>query len=223
MSLDVWDAPSRLYLARGDEVSSRRPLFTGDVCEDIEVPGVQESGTAIIIAHPCSMRRGAALAERVLVAAVRPHEDVPPQKWTDGYYDRMPLPELRGEGSGFEVGLLSEVGLSRTDDLAASPRVACLSPVGVNILQQRTVFNLTRLEVPTAHFWDAFAHTYEEADLLEEWTGDLATATPADTCAADFEEWLGDSFRRQRLRDPQQRAPVRAEMRVEVAKRRPSS
>lgn len=220
MSLDAWDDPSRLYLTRGEEVSPHRPFFTGDVVESVAIPGVQDEGAGIIVAHPCTMRRGPELAESVLVAAVGPHDEVPAERWGRGYFDRMPLPVLRGEGRPFEAASLTKVGLVRAEELLAADRIACLSEVGINMLQQRTVFNLTRLEVPTAEFWAAFAHTYEEADLLEEWVeagADVGDATVL--TAATFETWLRADGRQESLRDPQQRASTRSEARREIAAR----
>jgi hypothetical protein len=219
LSLDTWDVAERLYLARGSEVPAQRPLFTGDVIDGVAIPAVQEQGTAMIVAHPCAMRSGPALAEQVLVAAVLPHDNVPPHKWTDGYYDRMPLPELRGDGAGFEVARLGHIGLAAASSLTAGKRIAILAPVGLNILQQRNVFNLTRVEVPTAVFWDAFANTYEEADLLQEWIEELETRGAHDVLIVQFEAWIRQEARQDRLRDPQQRASVRAEMRKEIRAR----
>lgn len=219
MSLDTWDAPSRIYLARGDEVSPHRPLFTGDVIADVAIPGVQERGPGLIVAHPCAMRRGPKLADQILMAAVESHDPVSAEKWATGYFDRMPLPELRGDGADFEAGFLGRVGLAASADIEAVGRVASLSQIGVNMLQQRMVFHLTRLEVPTAHFWTAFAYTYEEADLLEEWIewapGQQETSPEA------FEAWIRAEDRQQRLQDPQQRASIRTEMRAELRRLKP--
>lgn len=220
MSLDTWDASDRLYLARGAEVSVSRPYFTGDVLNSIAIPGVQTEGAAMIVAHPCSMRgREARLRNQILVAAVAPHDAVPPQRWTDGFYDRMPLPELRGPGTAFECGWLDQLGRADRVEIQTSERIACASPVGVNMLQQRLVFHLTRVEVPTSTFWDAFAHTFEEADLLEEWADELGERLGLDAAAAEFEAWIRGESRQQRLRDPQQRAPIRIELRVELRRR----
>jgi hypothetical protein len=218
VSLDTWEVAERLYLARGPEVPAQRPLFTGDVIDGVAIPGVQDEGTAMIIAHPCSMRSGEILADRVLVAAVVTHDTVPAHKWTDGYYDRMPLPDLRGDGAGFEVARLGDIGLAASPSLTAGNRIAILSPFGVNMLQQRNVYNLTRVEVPTADFWDAFANTYEEADLLQEWIEELDDGD-TEALTAEFEAWIRVDSRQERLRDPQQRASVRAEMRKEIRSR----
>jgi hypothetical protein len=165
------------------------------------------------------MRSGPVLADRILVAAVVPHDNVPAHKWADGYYDRMPLPELRGDSAGFEVARLGHIGLATATSLTAGRRIAILSPVGVNIFQQRNVYNLTRVEVPTAVFWDAFANTYEEADLLQEWIEELEAGGAQDAVAAQFEAWIREDGRQERLRDPQHRASVRAEMRKEIRSR----
>ena len=50
MSLETFETPGDLYLARGDEVNPLRPLFTGDVVADVAVPGVQDGGMAMVVA-----------------------------------------------------------------------------------------------------------------------------------------------------------------------------
>jgi hypothetical protein len=72
VSLATYTDPAELYLARGEEVNPNRPLFTGDVILDIPIPGVQDAGPAMVVAHPCSIRGPAGrLLETTLVAAVR--------------------------------------------------------------------------------------------------------------------------------------------------------
>jgi hypothetical protein len=221
VTLDSWESPDDLYLARGDDVSEFRPLFTGDVLDDIAVPGVQDAGRAMVLAHPCSMRgKDAHLAESILLAAVENHEAVPAYKWEQGYLNRMPLPELDGPEGSFAVAWLDRIGLAQTPSIISTRRLACLSPVGVNILQQRLVVHLTRVEIPTSKFWEAFAHTSEEVDLLEEWTEELADSVEPQQAAADFDSWIRAENRQGRLRDPQQRASVRAAMRTEIHHRR---
>jgi hypothetical protein len=222
VTLEAWDDPNELYLARGEEVAAHRPLFTGDVFDDVPIPGVQANGRGIIVAHPCSMRgRSAQLLDTLLLAAVQPHDSIAPAKWMDGYYDRMPLADLTGPGGEFNVALLEQVGRSTTADVTAANRIACLSPFGVNLLQQRMIWNMTRFDVPTSTLWEAFAHTYEEADLLEEWLEEVAPDDRSHV-ASLFEEWVRDgapNSRQARLRDPQQRASVRGELRQALRSR----
>lgn len=215
MTLETWADPNHLYRARGDEVEPNRPLFTGDVLDDVPIPGVQDAGRAIVVAHPCAMRAGPTLAERVLVAAVEPAGATNPNQWASGFFDRMPLPELRGD---FHVAWLDRVGRAATADLLSTTRVACLTPVGVNLLQQRLVFHMTRFSIPTSQLWEAFGNTYEEADMLEEWLEDVDDVGQQ---TAAFEAWIreGEPSRQIRLRDPQQRASVRAEMRTTIKQR----
>ena len=80
MSLEPAAEPERLYLAVGADINSHRPLFTGDIFPDIEIPGVGPS-TAIVIGHPCSIRgKNGQLAERMPVAAVKTHAPVPTER-----------------------------------------------------------------------------------------------------------------------------------------------
>jgi hypothetical protein len=89
------------------------------------------------------------------------------------------------------------------------------------MLQQRLIWHLTRFEVPTHTLHEAFSHTLEEADLLEEWTEyHLDRGISAEEAAATFEEFIrspaeppADSTLQNWLRDPQRRSTVRARMR----------
>ena len=218
MNLEKAINPDRLYHALSADVDDARPLFTGDVLESVDIPGVGKS-TAIVIAHPCSIRgRLGSLKERILVAAVTEHQKLPDDKWIAGYFDRMPLAGLPIRG-GFHVARLDQLGLAETDEVRRAIRIACLSHPGINQLQQRLVFHLTRHAVPVNAFQEAFAHTYEEADLLEEWVSKLGDSD--DSPDASFEKWIreGDPSRQERLQAAAERAPVRREMRTELQTR----
>ena len=168
-ALEQYSTAEDLYLPRGSDVPAARPVFTGDVFESIAIPGIQDEGMAIVVAHPCSIRGAEGrLLDKVLVASVSTHQPAPPRKWSEGFFDRMPLPELIDEGfhaAGFALTAPVDGAL-----LQNAKRIACSSAFGVNILQQRMIWHLTRLEVPTYKLHEAFSHTLEEADLLEEWT-----------------------------------------------------
>lgn len=216
MSLSAWETAQSLYLARADEISQHRPLFTGDVVRGPLIGGAPDTDHVMIVAHPCAMRSGPHLSPSVLAAAVRPHAAEAPARWVDGFFNRMPLPDLDGEGGSFHVAWLDQIGLVSTADLQNGERIACLSTIGVNILQQRLVFYLTRLEVETSVLWEAFSHTYEESDLLEEWAESLHDVEPTPT--ESFELWIreGSPSRQDRLRDAQYRSQIRAELRAEI-------
>ncbi|MGH9044180.1 MAG: hypothetical protein ACRDVP_04985 [Acidimicrobiales bacterium] len=219
MSLETYSAANDLHLARGPDVNVNRPLFTGDVVANVSIPGVQDRGMAIVIAHPCSIRGPhAQLTTTVLAAAVREHDTIGPEAWTKGYFGLTPLPDVAG--AGMHVGHLDGIGRAPTEDVVQSNRVACLSVLGVNLLQQRLIWHLTRLEVPTFRLQEAFVHTYEEADLLEEWIDTRAEAG-VDDATAKFEEFIRaprDTGRNLQddSRDPQRRSAVRGAFRAEA-------
>ena len=223
MSLDTFEKPDDLYLARGEEVNPLRPLFTGDVVADVAIPGVQDGGMAVVVvAHPCSMRgKDAQLEPRVLVAAVAEGGKIGRAAWAGGHFALMPLPDLV-EASKLCVARVDDIGKALTEQLVAGTRVACLTPFGVNLLQQRFIWRLTRHEVPTYQLQEVSAHVFEEADLLEEW-GDTVCAAGAspERAAAAFEAFVradrgGGNSLQGDLRDPQRRSTVRSACRAEA-------
>jgi hypothetical protein len=205
-----------LWLARDADVNPNRPIFTGDLFDDVEVAGQGPKGMAMVVAHPCSMRgKNGALAERVLMAPVRSYQKLPLKAWTEGHFGVFPIP---GVDETAAVAL-DALGTAPTTALDSASRVACLSELGVNLLQQRLVMRLTRADLPTSVFHEAFSHTYEEADLLEEWCDVLSDAGRSiEEATAMFELAVreprpaGESFQGL-LRDPQQRASVRRDLR----------
>jgi hypothetical protein len=217
--LEDYGTPDTLYLARGDEVNRYRPVFTGDIFL------VPDGNPVIVLAHPCSIRgRDAELLEWILVAEVRQMTAPPPiVKWRSGYFRQMPLPDLEDK---FQAADFSSIRSTRATDLLVDNRIACLSQFGVNLLQQRLVFHLTRFVAPSRDLDSAFSHTFTEAELLEEWvetrsesTTSVAEATKAFEIAiqqpfsVDSAESLQDC-----LRDPQLRAPIRKRLRAEANK-----
>lgn len=220
MALESFDEPNELYRARLAEVNPRRPLFTGDVLENIPIPGVQENGMGIIVAHACSMRgRNARLEPAILAVAVRPHAGH--TRWAEGHFDKMPLPELREDGQ-LHVAMLDEIGRTPTDEIRRSTRLACLSVRGINLLQHRLIFHLTRFAVPTHQLYEASAHTIEEADILEDWCDTLCEGGwSEEAAAAELEQFLrqdrGSGRNHQDdLKLPQLRASVRSACRAEA-------
>ena len=219
MSLETFDSPDQLYLARGDDVNPLRPLFTGDVVDDVAIPASRSryGGGYCASCHA----REAPTCPRVLVAAVEKHSRIGRSAWTEGHAGLMPLPDLL-EAGGLWVARLDDIGRARTKGVTASRRLACLSPFGINLMQQRFIWRMTRHQVPTALLQEASAHTFEEADLLEEWNDTIcpAGATP-DQAAASFEAFLRADCGHGRtlqndLRDPQRRSSVRIACRSEA-------
>jgi hypothetical protein len=216
-----------LYRAREGDVSEFRPVFTGDVYNNVslEAPtGEARSRSVLVVQHPCSMRiDGVNLANKLLVAELSNRKPLEQEAWL-GNYGLMPLPDLRpNETSGrrHQAASFDNLHVVRSADLR--DRIACLSPVGVNLLLQRWVHFSSRVVVPTWQLQETIEGEYEEADLTEDWCTErhgLDLAAAMRECV----DWLRDESkgptRQQRLRQPQQRSSVRAEMRVEIRRLR---
>jgi hypothetical protein len=222
--METYREVSELYVARGDDVNELRPIFSGDVFADVAIAGIQGHGMAVLVAHPCSIRgANAQLRDHMMAAAVlESAENVGPGAWRRGRYDQTPLPGLLG--AGLYIGHFDQMGVALTQDLQASRRLACLSVFGVNLMQQRLIMNLTRFEVPTSKLLEAFAHTFEEADILEDWNDVVCAAgiSQADS-AALFEAYVtrdlgGGRTLQSDLRDSQWRSAVRRACRAEAIK-----
>jgi len=218
MNLDTFGDASSLYRTRGEEVQLERPLFTGDVFRNVAIPETQEGGMALILAHPCSFRKpGGRLADKILVCSVQAIGREGNAAWKRGLLDRMPLPDLDGPGSW--AAFFDDLGRAGVDDLLATERLACLSDFGINMLQQRLICHLTRAEIPTSTFNEAFSHTYDEAELLEDWTVAFVEAGESASDAVDeFETFIrsGEPRLQDLLRDPQQRFTVRRACRQQL-------
>jgi hypothetical protein len=210
-----------LYLYRGSEVVRARPVFTGDVFFDVEVQGVGaiERKDVLVIQHPCALRsNGIDLTDSFMVAEVVSSELLVQSQWR-GNYRLMPLPELvRGDQPHY-AGSFTSPYLVIPDSLDLSKRVACMNPLGVNLLLQRSVYHNSRAVVPTWKFDDAVSAQYEEADGIEEWCS-IREPQGISVAAATTEAatWLSDDGgggigRRVQLENRQYRSNIRKAMR----------
>jgi hypothetical protein len=223
----VWES---LYRARGDEVSSLRPVFTGDVFDEVPLAGPTgdvRKRSVLVLQHPCSMRiDGVRLADKLLVAEVSNRTPLEETAWL-GNFSLMPLPALR-------PGLASRRRdqAANFDRLHAVPcvdlveRKACLSAVGVNLLLQRWVHFSSRVVVPTWQFQATIAGEFDEADLIEDWClerSEIGAVEATRECV----EWLRDTTvsptRQESLRSAQHRSRVRSDMRTELRRLRQSA
>ena len=100
----------------------------------------------MVLAHPCSLRRGVTLVERVQALPVGPHQAIALDAWR-GHYRVMPLPELRGEGGEPYAARLTEFGMVAQDALDLDRRLCCLTELGVVLLQQRFFHNQSLVKV----------------------------------------------------------------------------
>lgn len=223
MNLETYTSEGDLYRARGPDVNPSRPLFAGDVFDKARIQGSNHVGLVVVMSHPCTFRgANAQIRESLLVAPISTHAPIPRTEWISRHFKKSPFPEI--EIGSFHVAHLDEIGRSLTSDLDLQSRQACLSEFGLNLLQQRLIWNLTRFRIKTSQLARAFAHTYEEAELLEDWCTTLSDVElPREAATTLFEEFIreprtGDRSYQEQLREPQQRSTVRIACRNESRK-----
>jgi hypothetical protein len=211
-----------LYLYRGGGITACRPVMTGDVFADVEIPGVDDGpGLALVLAHPCSMRSGAHLRDRVMACRVVDGSSIRPDQWATGYFGVMPLPDLMGTGDVGCRAVFELAGRVPTGSLDLEKRLSCLEETGIALLLQRLAFSYTRAVIEVEVLHSSVAHLLSEAELLEQWVEDRAaaaggaTATVIRAAEMEFDSLMreadpvsGDSSRA-RLVDPATRASVR--------------
>lgn len=217
-----------LYRARGDEVPAHRPVFTGDVFSDTPVltpQGDERRKTVLVVQHPCALRTdGVTLASRLLVAEVRPTKIISADDWV-GYGKLMPLPDLRPDAETEKqknhAGYFDALYLA--DPARLGTRIACLEPLGVNLLLQRWVHHNSRVVVPSHAYDEVTGGPYEEADIAEDWCESrIADGLDAADATAECVAWLrepsaaGTESRQEMLEEPQRRATIRQAARRHV-------
>jgi hypothetical protein len=233
--LEIPDHADQLFLARGaDEVSSHRPIFQGDVFDNVSIPGVEGEPTlGLVTTYACDMRGdGAHLSDRIDMVRIEPRAGAPEpmtpgflRAWFRGNFGQMPLPDLKGEGAGHFMARLELQG--RVEVATLGERLACLQPYGICILQQRIVNRSSRVRIAIHVFEDRGGQVFTEADLMEEWfERSDAAAISRETAESDFHNFLtaarGDepSLQRQ-LRDEGKRPYVSTIVREELRTRFP--
>ena len=220
-----------LYRALGESIPSWRPVFTGDVFEEVLVrtsSGGEAVCTVMVLQHPCAMRTdGVNLAMRLLVSEVRQHRVLTPEEWR-GFTKLMSLPDLRAHESPrkrHHAVMFDRLEVVDSAELDAERRLACPTHAGVNLLLQRRVHYDTRVVVPTQDIQAVTGGVFEEADIVEDWCevaslAGMETSAATVECVAWLREDLGDGLTRQRmLEDQQSRSSIRRAARLETAKR----
>ncbi len=228
-----------LYVHRGSGIPFTRPVFQGDIFAGNQIPGI-DNGPAtdntliMLIAHPCSMRAGPALRQRLQAVRVGPYELLTDSNWRSGHLRVMPLPDLRDPSTGVvhHAALFDDIGVVESADLDVAQRIAVLSDLGVRILQQRLIVYYTRYAaVDLATLDEASRPAMDEADLLEEWNENLCGDLTGERLLArlteearEFEAFIQSADEngrtvQQMLKEPQNRAAGRRRVRAEIARR----
>lgn len=229
MSEDL-DAPTRpeLIYAFQLQVPLYWPLMQGDVFTDVALPGVgSTTGLVQVVMHPCSMRKGAGLSERITVAPISTHSTINANTWKR-YARIMPLPDLREDGHDYATEMVDISSVAATE-LCLQNRVASLSNLGIQILQQRIIYFHTRLKVDLPTLQEQSAPILTEAELQADWV-ETALDNKAESDLDDviaksgieqFHAWLdeGNRERRGRLQRSTEHADLRREARAEAKQR----
>jgi hypothetical protein len=213
-----------LYDARGEEVDELRPVCQGDIYQGLQMPGFEDDELVILIAHPCSLRKGAALRPRLQASPVRVYEKVPLEKWPSGHGRVLPLPEF--QAGQHHAGVLTENSVVQSADLPGASRIARLSRDGILLLQQRIIYTLAHTVVGLDTLAEYNALALDEIELLEGWNeqlcGELAGAelqTALAQTAEAFEDFMLTGPRAT-LENPATRGQARTVILAETQRRR---
>lgn len=182
-----------LYKYRG-QVPLTRPIFQGDIFEVTDHAYLPDTRRVAILTHPCSMRKGVELIDRITIAHISTTSSPIPLPWK-GHYRIMPLPDL-DQGDLFWQINFDEVHTIHSNTLKTDKRIACLEDMGINLLQQRYIFYLTRYLVETDTLYESSANVITEIDLMEEWIDNFVNPDSLDLMKQiereqkEFDEYL---------------------------------
>lgn len=212
-----------LYEERG-AVSFSRPILQGDIFEGVILPGFDDRPRRVqIVTHPCSMRRGPVINERIQVAPVESHQKV--SDW-NGHGRVMPLPDLLNDGKWHATKFVDLTAVSASE-LTPGRRIASLYHPGIHVLQQRLVWHNTRLTLDLVNFREQSAPVLAEAEMQELWIDTVLdahgrTAEAVEAAGIDFQSWLSEDDHRRRgeLDSEANHARLRRETRTTAASRR---
>lgn len=232
--IDEFPGADDFYEYRGEPGSEDAPpiwvpVQQGDVFRGVRVPGVDQPDTedamAMVFMHPCVMRKGAVLADRITVfkVSLATLKDRPFERFA-GNYSVIPLPDLLGQGAGVHLGAFQLVGTVPGASLDRAERVMTLSRAGRLFLQQRAVHHFTRHIPPLHDLRNGTRGVEREVELLTDWCEAACEAkreTPEVVAEAEkeFDEYLSADNRRARLADEDSAVTVAAETHGEMRRR----
>ncbi|WP_420445874.1 hypothetical protein [Candidatus Poriferisodalis sp.] len=129
----------------------------------------------------------------------------------------MPLPELAMAEFRAVSANLRELSSVETADLEAGHRVAAMSEVGIQLLQQRMAHHLTRVVIELTTLEEHSAPVLMEVNLHEEWIEALG-----ENSEQDFGAFLDADDRRLRklMLESQSRFRAQSLIRQEIRHRR---
>ncbi len=217
--LETPRADDAFFQAVGAECAElvHRPLFTGDV--------VRLGGRDVcVILHPCAMRRGSELVEKILVCPVERPAQRPRSDWASRAFTQGFLPGYFEDGSEAMVDFLGVESIS-SSLLDGAARSAVCDAVGVNLLLQRWISHCSRVIVSTATIHSSIRAQMDEADITMEAVdrlvdGGIGVDDARASVAVALNARGGDGERlSDLLGDPQRTAHVRRQVQAHVRSR----
>ena len=188
-----WLEPAALYLGRGYRISPKRPVFQGDVFDDVPLPSFPSqppsggSGEVewvpqlvMVVPHPCQCYNGDKLRDFLTVAPVKLA-----QHYSDfgqdlsGDKDKFPLPDLvvyntsddpiDVQPSESYVASFGQMVSLPSSYLDRDRRIACLSHKGLGFLAKRVLSFQLRGDFSITSAQTYTAGQWQEAHLMEVW------------------------------------------------------
>ncbi len=154
---------------RKQGVQQPRPIFTGDVFDNVLAIGEDDRISIMILQHPCALLdKKNELREVLLTARLIDHAEVTSSGW-GGNYDVMPIVVHKSDPLKHQAVALDQLALVRSADLALNKRVACMEIDGITRLLQRWINVNTRVVVPSWRFEQVIDAQFNEAEGVESW------------------------------------------------------
>jgi len=182
-----------------EEALALKPVMTGDIFVGVTVPGEPDPVDVMVAGHPCTIRMGAVLAERVPCAGIVNHQSVPYHRWPTYDKNHFPLSDAAGVGANQCVALW---------DWLAAPAEELLR-------------SLARFAPPLSILREASGHVLAEAELEYTWMLDLfggeLDSAEMRALIGDFDAFMRTDNRRALLREDRKR--VTAQVAAEIARR----
>ncbi len=202
-----------------EEALRLNAVMTGDVFQHVLMGG--EPTTVMVAGHPCTIRGGdARLLPRVPCVRVVEHQQVPYRRWPTGHWNHFPLSPAVGLGD-VAASLLDWATVDGTE-LTRERRRLTLAEFGVVVFQQRLIHSLTRFAPPRPELEESMRHVLREAELERDWVTDLEGRSNLDELIADFDAFMRNASRRERLKDRAMESAIRRELNAELRRRRES-
>jgi hypothetical protein len=207
------------------EALALKPVMTGDVFCNVRVPGEPEPIDVMVAGHPCTIRRGAELVERVPCVRLVDHQWVPYESWPDRDKNRFPISPAAALGGGRCAAFWEWIAVPRSELLRARRRLT-LQDHGIYIFLQRLIYSFSRFAPPLTVLKEASGHVLAEAELEYSWVMELFDAEDPDgpelqELVLAFGEFMDAENRREGLRRDRKR--IKAEMESQIASRTAAS